>query len=307
MKNLCISILAILFLMSFVFAVATNELVVTANNDANISNDNNSNNNNAGVDEDDDDLNEVGERVCCKVYGLGSRMKQVNIRYGWTTENNCVTPEEFAGGGREIVEDKYCELKTQYPTRILTQAQVQTAVQTKNRLRIQAQEGECPENCVCSGSTIKCNLNGTRQMTITAGKSGNTIVQVKGINMSTNVTLYKSENKIYGMFKNNQTKEIRVLPDEIKEKIKERIKLKLEDENIELDDEGIYQIQGRKKARLFFLFPVRERVRIEIDSETGEMIKIRNPWWGFLARDSDEEIEEEEETEEGNESEEIEE
>jgi uncharacterized membrane protein YfhO len=145
---------------------------------------------------------------------------------------------------------------------------------------------------------MKCDLNGTRQMTVMAGKSGNTIVQVKGINMSTNVTLYKSEDKIYGMFKNSQTREIRILPDEIKEKIKERIKLRLENQIIELDENGIYQIQSKKKARLFFLFPVRERVKIEIDSETGELIKIRNPWWGFLARDSDEEIEEETEIEE---------
>ena len=122
-------------------------------------------------------------------------------------------------------------------------------------------------------------------MTVTAGRSGNIIFQVKGVNASTNVTLYKSEGKVYGIFKNNKTRAINFLPDQVKEKIKNKIKARLENQTIELDENGIYQIQGRKKARLFFLFPVREKIRAQIDSETGEIIKIRNPWWGFLARD----------------------
>jgi len=31
--------------------------------------------------------------------------------------------------------------------------------------------------------------------------------------------------------------------------------------------------------------PVRERVRFEMNSETGEVIRQRNSWWGFLAKD----------------------
>ena len=110
-------------------------------------------------------------------------------------------------------------------------------------------------------------------MTVTAGRSGNIIFQVKGVNASTNVTLYKSEGKVYGIFKNNKTRAINFLPDQVKEKIKNKIKARLENQTIELDENGIYQIQGRKKARLFFLFPVREKIRAQIDSETGEIIR----------------------------------
>ena len=45
----------------------------------------------------------------------------------------------------------------------------------------------------------------------------------------------------------------------------------------------------RKRARLFLLIPVREKVKAQVDPETGQVIKIRNPWWGFLARDVAEE------------------
>ena len=161
-------------------------------------------------------------------------------------------------------------------------------------------EIECPEGCICSGSNIKCSFeNGTRVMTVYAGNSGNVIVQVKNVNASTNVTLYKQDGKVYGTFKNNETKEI-ILPDEVMEKLKERNqkRLQLYNESIELDENGYYHVEMKKKARLFLLVPVREHVQAEIDAETGETIKIRNPWWGFLAKDIKEDAEDEEENSE---------
>ena len=67
----------------------------------------------------------------------------------------------------------------------LTPEQIQKLTQLRNRLLIRAQmnASECPDDCTCTGSSIKCSFeNGTRVMTITAGKSGNTIVQVKNAN-----------------------------------------------------------------------------------------------------------------------------
>jgi len=34
----------------------------------------------------------------------------------------------------------------------------------------------------------------------------------------------------------------------------------------------------RKKARLFGLIPIREKVRTQMDPETGEITRIKNPW-----------------------------
>jgi len=279
MKKIFIFILLALFLVGFIFTIQ-------ADDDDELEADINENN---GDETEDDSY----ERVCCKVYGLGSRMRHVNIRYGWIEEDECVTPEEFVGGGREIVDDDYCENRG-LGVRILNQTQIQNITRERNRLRIQAQDGECPpDNCICTGSTVKCEIDGGREMTVYAGGSGNTIVQVKGVKMATIVTLFKSEGEVYGVFRNNETRPINFFPDDIQTKIKR----KLQNQTIELDEDGIYQVQGKKKARLFFLFPVRERVRAQINSETGEVIRIRNPWWGFLARDT-RETEEENETEE---------
>lgn len=182
----------------------------------------------------------------------------------------------------------------QVQSKTLTQAQVQEIVQTRNRLRIEAQNQECPADCSCDGSTIKCqiqNQNGTqRQMTIRAGQSGNTIVQVKNTNMSTQVQLYKSEGKVYAQFKNNETKEI-ILPDEVQARIEAQLRerVRLQNQNITLNENGEYEVQARKRARLLWMIPVQERVRAQVDAETGEVIRQRNSWWGFLARDTSDE------------------
>lgn len=162
----------------------------------------------------------------------------------------------------------------------------------KERLNVKQKQTECPEKCTCTGSVTKCTLaNGTREMTITAGKSGNVIVQVKGINMSTNVTLYKSDDgKLYGIFKGNKTKEVKMLPDQVKEKIKEKLSRQLENEDIKLNENGTYDYQGKENARLFAIFPVKVKVVAELNSETGEVIKIRKVWWAVFTNPEGEEI-----------------
>jgi len=154
----------------------------------------------------------------------------------------------------------------------------------RNRLRAGI-EGACPDECTCAGSTIKCDFNGSRQMTVITGNSGNVIVQMKNANMSTKVELYKQNGTLWGIFRGNETGEI-VMPDQIKERVRERLRQRDCDcENITLDEDGYYQVRAQKKARLFYIFPVREKTQLQLDAENGEIIRVRNPWWGFLAKD----------------------
>jgi hypothetical protein len=156
----------------------------------------------------------------------------------------------------------------------------------KEQLKIYNKTNECPKECTCSGSTVKCTFeNGTRIMTVYAGKSGNIIVQIKDANVSTSVTLYKEDGKMYGTFKGNKTHEI-MFPDEVLGELQNRTRTRLYNaSSMNLTDEGYYQIEGKKKSRLFWIISVKERMKAEVNAETGETVKIRNPWWGFLAKD----------------------
>lgn len=79
-------------------------------------------------------------------------------------------------------------------------------------------------------------------------------------------------------------KEIKVLPNAASEKaIETGIK---NVEEIELKEEAakpIYSVQGTKKARLLFIFPVTLKIETKIDAESGEVVFVKEPWWSFLA------------------------
>jgi len=91
-------------------------------------------------------------------------------------------------------------------------------------------------------------------------------------------------------FKNNETKEVKLLPDQVREKIKEKLAKQLENENVSLNDNGEYDYKAEKTARLFFIIPVRVVIQAQVDPTTGEIIKLKTKWWAFLARDTSQQI-----------------
>lgn len=285
MKKVMI-LITILILFSSFFVIADNDNSMSGNSD----------------DNSNDDNEEVLGASCGTVTPGTQNECCINKGYEkWDSEkqeceNELELEVETDDSGTEIKYKEKSEIEYSNGTKIkyeyelrerheLTSEQKQKIIQTKNQLKINAQNQECPENCTCSGSTLKCVLNGSREMTIHAGNSGNIIVQSKSANASTDVALYKSEDgKVYAQFKNNETKEI-ILPDEVHERIQNRTKAKLQNETINLTEEGNYEIRAQKQARLLWMIKVREETKLNVDAETGEIIRTRNSWWGFLAKD----------------------
>jgi hypothetical protein len=229
------------------------------------------------LDDEDDDDNETDDddevKVCCRVTEI--RKGQEETRYGWKEESQCVSENETDDNEsttRMVVNNSFCAQSGE-----------------KQRIKFEDRTGQqCLDGCVCMGVVMRCELEGGRIMTIYA-RSGNIIIQVKETNMTTNVTLYKDENgTLYGVFRGTE-KKIRIMPDEVREKIKERIKAKQEQGEIELDENGNYKVKVMKKARLIWVIPVDESVDTEINSETGVFVKLDGRWWGWMANDVDEE------------------
>lgn len=210
-------------------------------------------------------------KVCCMIIKTEDDNK-TEIEYDLKESKDCL--KNKTDEKREIVNNSLCKVKEKHEFK------------EKNRLKFEERTGVvCPEECTCTGVVMKCQLASGREMTIFAGHSGNIIVQIKGVNMTTNVTLYKENETIYGNF-SNKTKEIKILPDQVRERIREKLKSEIEEESdIELEDDGNYKMEVKKKAKLFWVFSVKEKVKAEVDSENG-YTKTNSPWWGFLARDS---------------------
>lgn len=155
-------------------------------------------------------------------------------------------------------------------------------------------ESECLAGCSCQGAVMSCTTETGKIMTITAGRSGNTIV-ITVDNTEVETTLeVETENQ------NNKTKlkaklsdggkdEIKVMPDTASETALERLKLSVcSAENncvIQLKEVGnkaTYEIQVERHFKLLALFTAKAQVKAQVDAETGE-ITVKKPWWAFLA------------------------
>jgi len=98
---------------------------------------------------------------------------------------------------------------------------------------------------------------------------------------------------------NRRNAEIKVMPDVASERALERLKLKVcsEENNctIELKETGVgnqtkvaYEVQAQRHFRILGLFRAKAQVRAQVDAESGEIIRVKKPWWAFLATEGDE-------------------
>ncbi|MBR9706583.1 hypothetical protein GOV14_06105 [Candidatus Pacearchaeota archaeon] len=142
---------------------------------------------------------------------------------------------------------------------------------------------ECPENCKCTGSVIKCETANGREMTIIAGRSGNVIFQVKGVNATTRVEIIRNGSEFIGNF-SGRMKRIKIMPDQVKNKTLKRLKMKNCTEcDVELLEDGSYEMKTKRKYRVFGIFPAKKTIVTRIDSESGEIISEKRPWWRIIS------------------------
>ncbi len=187
------------------------------------------------------------------------------------------------------VHDKAgCEI----PATCVSKERIQNIVRNQERkLNAWQSNGTAPEGCTKHGNTLHCTVDGRKEIKILSGPNNGTIVNINGINMSTRKELYLENGTLYGEFgSEKRVKALNVMPDEIQDRLRERIKLHAVNGslNVSLNDDGDYHVMLKKKARLFGFISTSEKVKVVMDPETGDTIEVRNPWWGFLATDSKE-------------------
>ena len=145
---------------------------------------------------------------------------------------------------------------------------------------------------------------GGQQMMIQ--KQSNNKIKLKVNNISANCGLNITEEKIQNKTKlkatlsNGRNAEIKIMPNTASKKALERLRLKncVEEEGclIELKEVGsgeqaklAYELKTQRQSRILGLFKARMQVQAQINAETGEVIKVKKPWWAFLASEPTEE------------------
>lgn len=49
------------------------------------------------------------------------------------------------------------------------------------------------------------------------------------------------------------------------------------------ETKAAYELEGEKQGKMLGLLKVKGKIKIYVDTETGEIIKVKKPWWAFLA------------------------
>ena len=112
--------------------------------------------------------------------------------------------------------------------------------------------------------------------------------------------LNQENGKLMAKMSNGQNSEIKIMPDKANEQALERLQLKNcgEDCSIELKEVGkgegnntraAYEIQIERHSRFLAVFKAKMLVKAQVDAETGEIIRVKKPWWAFLAVEPEEE------------------
>ena len=90
------------------------------------------------------------------------------------------------------------------------------------------------------------------------------------------------------------------MPDTASETALARLRLKVcSEENecqIELKEVGqgeqvkaAYEMNIQRQSKFLGLFQTRMQVQAQVDAETGEIVRVKKPWWAFLASEPAEE------------------
>ncbi len=103
-----------------------------------------------------------------------------------------------------------------------------------------------------------------------------------GIGSCFTISKNKSDEKLPGEGK------IKILPETASLRAQERLgelgfNVSLKEVGKGNETKTFYDISGEKEGKMFGLFKIKGKVSVEVDAETGEIIKVRKPWWSFLA------------------------
>ena len=97
----------------------------------------------------------------------------------------------------------------------------------------------------------------------------------------------ENRTKLYAELSNGKNSEIKVMPNVASETALERLRLKVCSEEdgcrIELKEVG-----SGEQTKVFGLFKARMQVQAQVDAESGEIVKVKKPWWAFLASEPEE-------------------
>jgi len=216
------------------------------------------------ADSDDEERNVVREKIIKEIKGVGGVKQEVE----------------------EKIRKKGGEIEIERKEKIEDEEQKKKIREFKEKVREKNGELEI------EGKRVIIHINESGKSEIIKGR----------IKAKTDINLITEENETLGeilkaILSNGRFADIRIMPDTAALAALEQLKAKCEENicKVELKEIGsgekkkiVYELETEKEGRLLFILKIKMKVKAEIDPETGEVSKIRKPWWRILIKEKDE-------------------
>ena len=107
-----------------------------------------------------------------------------------------------------------------------------------------------------------------------------------------------NQTRTYAELSNGMKAEIKVMPDTASERALEVLGAKCEEMGCEIElkevgkgeeTKAAYEVKAQKQVKVLGFIKTQMRTQAQIDAGTGEIVRTRNAWWGFLAKKNIEE------------------
>ncbi|MDP2947426.1 MAG: PepSY domain-containing protein [Nanoarchaeota archaeon] len=90
------------------------------------------------------------------------------------------------------------------------------------------------------------------------------------------------------LLSNGRKAEIKIMPETASAKAIEKLgelgfNITLKETGEGNSTKAVYELSSEKQGKFLGLFKTKGKVKVYVDTETGEIIKVRKPWWAFLA------------------------
>jgi len=155
-------------------------------------------------------------------------------------------------------------------------------------------DSECLEGCKCVGAVMSCTREDGKTMTIEAGRSGN-IITITVDRKEANTTLEiesetdnNNKTKIKTNLSNGRKAEIKIMPETASATAIARLgelgfTIELKEVGKGNNAKPVYELTGNKHGKFLGIFKIMASEKVQVDAETGEIVKIKKQWWSFLA------------------------
>lgn len=99
---------------------------------------------------------------------------------------------------------------------------------------------------------------------------------------------YTWEKKKFMSLSNGRNAEIKIMPETASataiEKLGElNFTVELKEVGKGNETKAVYELTGNKEGKFLGIFNIMASEKVQVDAETGEVVKVIKPWWSFLA------------------------